>query len=252
MKKNKITPKIYKEFETLFDSDEVKNASKIFEQVLSNFNLTDEDKEFLSNYTFKVDQANLSKGIFDLASRKKISLTCGEYVRLNIVLRKEYDCTIFSWDKIVKLIAISTAPHLNEKFELKFDSNMDLTNLYQSLTFYNSLLKAKITGKFNNKFYNSAVSIYNNYVDALSEGCSSKLVELLDYLPMWVEDINQKDMDIWDKTFVHNGNWAILFGLFSKGLINISLFNKYSKLVPKLTRENLKSRMIEEIKLKRG
>lgn len=252
MRSSKITPQIYKDFESLFDSDEIKNAPKVLNDIFSNFNLTTEEKEFLANFIFKVEQSSLSKGLFNIASRKKISLTCGDYVRLNIIQKKDYNCSIFSWEKELKLIVIANAPHVNEKFELSFASDMDLIRLYQSLTFYNSLLKAKLAGKFNNRLFSSAVDIYNKYIDALTEGNYNELIELLKFLPTWVEDVNQKDMESWNKTYAHNENWAILFGLFSKELINISIFNKYSKLVSKITRENLKSRLIEEIKLRRG
>ena len=150
------------------------------------------------------------------------------------------------------MIVVATSPRSSQKFELNFHSNINLVELYKSLTFFNSLYKAEIGGKFKtNKQFANVYDIYLNFVDALNQGKCNDIIEMQNYLQMWVEDVNKKNMESWNKTYVHNANWTILFGLFSKEIINVSLFNKYSKLVPKLAVENLRSRLVEEIKLRK-
>lgn len=251
MKNNKITPIIYKEFGTMFDNSDIKNAQKISCDVFSHFNLSDEDKGFLSNFIFKTEGSSVSNGVLNIASRKKISLICGDFVRLNIIQNENHHL-LLGKNKGIKMIVVATSPRSSQKFELNFHSNINLVELYKSLTFFNNLYKAEIGGKFKtNKQFANVYDIYLNFVDALNQGNCNDIIEMQNYLQMWVENVNKKDMESWNKIYIHNANWAILFGLFSKEIINVSLFNKYSKLVPKLAVENLRSRLVEEIKLRK-
>ncbi len=245
MKNVQIIPHYCEDFEIYYGKKEQKELGKILSDVLSRFNLTNEEKAQLSKYVYSV-KSFYHKGLCP-KRENSANLYCGDYVDIKLTHIVDYDALIFeNFHNLEVDISFLNNDTIEEH---KIDArDADIPKLVELMVLFNSLCKINHMPKYSNKEskYHEVYKIYVDILEAIASGSYAELEPCLEYIPTWLE-INKKGEDNWQNLLTRTQNTASLKAIYKGGSINQKQYSKYKDYLKRISFDAVKSKLLREL-----